>query len=777
MPIRPLATLLAAAVLSTAVAETGADLAAQYREAPDTHPHIPNVSYAGYRAGEMAPPTVPAVVNLRDFGGNGDGKTDNREAFRQAIDAAWRAGGGAVEIPNGTYAVDGLILLDRDGVVLRGESRDGTTIKFTTPLEEILGAPGHGSSPWNWCGGLVWMGPGDRFLKEKDGTWRHDKTPPSDSKSGSAWELVHATKQLAAVRDTPARGERVVTVDDVSGLQPGQLVNMVWNNPPDNSLWRELGQDESFDDYEFGEWLSDPKRRPRLFWTVEITAVDGNEVTLAQPLRVDVRPEWDVAFFDPGELLTDAGIENLTIELDARDELVHNQGLGWNGIYVNRAWNCWVRDVTVRNGECGIHVSGAKNVSLLDTKITGDRPMHHPYTVRSQSQDILTDGFEIDVKAQVMHGINIESRAAGSVWTRGVMNAGTFDSHRSLPFDYVRTDIDVANTDDSWPGGSKKANPYTGRRATNWNIRIKGSDRPEEERTIYINHPRTYTYAALVGIQGGPVFDGEGIAMPAPEKIKSVVNADDNSVPDPANLYDLQLDLRRERDGWVRLAGPTTGVAAPGDITLSAEGGPAGGASVEEYKFLADGEVLGTAKGSEARFVWKDAPAGEHTIIVEATDDPGVTLASTPTRLVIGQRRQVQESDPAIIYTGEKWETEEDPAFVGGAAEVSKANDSSLEFPFTGTRIRFFTLHNNASQVLKIYVDDMETPVDEVKIHGGQKYYDYLGWDSGSLPAGSHVLKIVGERRILLDYFEVVDTSGNSESADRNRNVSSIPQS
>jgi hypothetical protein len=760
MSTGPLFTLFAAAIVSTATAETGADLAAQYREAPDTHPLIPNVSYAGYRAGEMAPPDVPVVVNLRDFGGKGDGKTDNRDAFRQAIEAAWIKGGGAVEIPDGTYVVDGMILLDRDGVVLRGESRDGTTIKFSKPLGDILGAPGHGSSPWNWSGGLLWIGPGDRFLIDANGTWKHDKTPPDGLRIGSAWELVSAESKLATVKGKPVRGEKVITVDGADRLKPGMLVNMVWNNPPDNSLWQDIGQDESFQDYEFGQWLTDPNRRPRLFWTVEIAAVNGDQVTLKQPLRVDVRPEWEVTIFDPGALITDAGVENLTIALDARAELGHNAGLGWNGIFLNRAWNCWVRNVTVENGECGIHVSGSKNVSLLDTKITGDRPMHHPYTVRSQSHDILTDGFTVDVKAEVMHGINVEYCATGCVWTRGTMHQGTFDSHRALPFDYVRTDIDVANTAASWPGGSKKANPYTGRRATHWNIRIKDSDRPEAERAIYINHPRTFTYAALVGIQGGPVFDGDGIAMPAPETIKHVTNADDGVVPDPANLYDMQLALRREKDGWVRLASPSTGIAAPGDITLSAEGGPAGGGSVKEYKFLVDGEVVGTAEGSKPRIVWKDAPAGEHTVVVEATDDAGKTLSSSATRLVVGTRRRVQETDPAITYVGEKWETEENSAFDGGSAKVSKADDSSIEFPFTGTRVRLFTFHNNNSQHLKFYIDDMETPVDEGTVHGGQAYYDYLGWDSGPLPAGPHVLRIEAKRRLLVDYLEVVDTSG-----------------
>jgi len=100
------ACLLILGHLAPIAAQTGNDLWAQYALSPDAHPNIPNNSFAGYRAGEVPIPDVPVVANLASFGGVGDGTTDNTQVFVDAIDAAWRAGGGAVLIPAGTFRVE-----------------------------------------------------------------------------------------------------------------------------------------------------------------------------------------------------------------------------------------------------------------------------------------------------------------------------------------------------------------------------------------------------------------------------------------------------------------------------------------------------------------------------------------------------------------------------------------------------------------------------------------------------------------------------------------------
>lgn len=75
-------------------------------------------------------------MNVRDFGATGDGQTDDRAAFQQAL-----LSGGEVYVPNGHYLLgsgsDQFSLRLLDGARLRGESRDQTV---------LLQAPGSAGS-------------------------------------------------------------------------------------------------------------------------------------------------------------------------------------------------------------------------------------------------------------------------------------------------------------------------------------------------------------------------------------------------------------------------------------------------------------------------------------------------------------------------------------------------------------------------------------------------------------------------------------------------------
>ncbi|MBI4584356.1 MAG: hypothetical protein HY717_10080 [Planctomycetes bacterium] len=59
------------------------------------------------------------VLNVRDFGAKGDAKTDDTAAFQKALDAAGKAGGGAVKAPRGNYLFAGHLNVP-NGVALEG---------------------------------------------------------------------------------------------------------------------------------------------------------------------------------------------------------------------------------------------------------------------------------------------------------------------------------------------------------------------------------------------------------------------------------------------------------------------------------------------------------------------------------------------------------------------------------------------------------------------------------------------------------------------------------
>lgn len=74
----------------------------------------------GFLAGALAFAQAPPDYFLvRDYGAQGDGKTDDTAAFQKALDAAGRAGGGVVYAPRGAYLFSGHLRLP-DGVTLKG---------------------------------------------------------------------------------------------------------------------------------------------------------------------------------------------------------------------------------------------------------------------------------------------------------------------------------------------------------------------------------------------------------------------------------------------------------------------------------------------------------------------------------------------------------------------------------------------------------------------------------------------------------------------------------
>jgi hypothetical protein len=88
------------------------------------------------------------VLNVRDFGAKGDGKSDDTAAFQKAIDAAHGAGGNIVFIPRGDYLIAGTLEV-RENVVLEGVFRGptmqshnhGTTLLAVAGKGELEGTP------------------------------------------------------------------------------------------------------------------------------------------------------------------------------------------------------------------------------------------------------------------------------------------------------------------------------------------------------------------------------------------------------------------------------------------------------------------------------------------------------------------------------------------------------------------------------------------------------------------------------------------------------------
>ena len=69
----------------------------------------------------IATPETPGIYNLKDFGGIGDGNTDNTIAFKSAMAFVASRGGGTLQIPEGDFSVNSTITLP-SGIIIQGIS-------------------------------------------------------------------------------------------------------------------------------------------------------------------------------------------------------------------------------------------------------------------------------------------------------------------------------------------------------------------------------------------------------------------------------------------------------------------------------------------------------------------------------------------------------------------------------------------------------------------------------------------------------------------------------
>lgn len=491
----------------------------EFAASPQTHSHIPDCSYAGYRYSEEPLPDIAEVVNVKETGAVGDGVTDDTLAIKRAIERAAFRGGGAVCIPEGEYVLSDILYIRHSGIVLRGAGREKTKLLFARSLTDILGPLPHGEPPFRsqyaWCGGLVWVG------------------PPAVA-DGIRWEDWSSRERLASLVSPAGQGETKLRVDEagVRRLAPGMTVLMSWDNPPDRSLLEAIAGHERM---KATDWATDGRvlaEQRHWLWPAEIAAVNGASVMLKQPLRLEARPTWNVALHALGPHIREVGIEQMTIRMLHNDgAYVHLQDKGFNGIYFNRALNSWVREVTIHDAENGIIHAAAKNTTVAGLVVSG-RDHHHATALRLHSHDNLITDFRIE--AQTTHGINTEGLSSGNVWRKGEMEHGTFDSHRQMSFDSIRTDIRVAN--DGMPGGGPEAGPLLGRRVAHWNVRLSGA-------ADWINQPDCMPNGALVGVRGAEPsakLCGRGM-VPG---FKGCVVASLDSAPEPSDLFEAQLRLR-----------------------------------------------------------------------------------------------------------------------------------------------------------------------------------------------------------------------------------------
>jgi len=529
--------MLLVCVFPGAQAEEGAGsvgLWEAYLADPLGHPHLPFVAPAGRRDAADGPVATVAAV---DHGVVVGDEMSDFPALEGALAAARGLLNGEdspdfcrVELPPGEIVLDDLVRLDTPGLILAGAGSGKTVIHFTRSLRELFELeewfPLINIGQFSWRGGLVWVRR-DPFAFD----------PPEVAPVAVAAPAEAGATRIRLARPLPPEWV-------------GRTVVLEWRG---DAAWRELvyGHAASSDAVAWEEWPYIDEAGISYWRSVHriVARDEDGGCVLEKPLRLPIREAWQVRLGRQPGLIEDVGVEGITFAFPShygrgRKAYEHLEEPGYNGIFLQHAADCWVRDVAFRNSDAAVILEWSHHNHVADVTVAGDlhHRAHHGVSLRSGSGDNLVE--RVRLAAPVEHGLSVQDLAFGNVFRACRLDHGTIESHRGMPFDNVFTDIRMV-AGDGKPGG--KFGPYAGRRMVLWNVEVDPAVQGQRYNPIgVVFNPANHPGGALVGVRGVD-FDGispdRGLAGVPPGE-KGAVVGDRGRVPEPLDLYEAQ------REAW-----------------------------------------------------------------------------------------------------------------------------------------------------------------------------------------------------------------------------------
>ncbi|RYX83638.1 hypothetical protein EON83_13620 [bacterium] len=445
---------------------------------------LPDFSHAGYHGGQE-PPVVQVVKNVKtDFGAKGDGKTDDSLAFERAIAGT---DNGALLIPAGRYKLTRVLEIHKGNLVLRGEGPEKTVLEFSESLR-TAGPRQKPDGDWNF----------NRALAQPELPSANQAPPfkPDDDwrfRGGYIWvegtdEGIHLTDLTAPAR----RGDTQLKLANTAGIVPGQFVRLLQFDDAQHTLGRHLHADQ----VDPGPQTYERVTNKFIDWVAQVTAVDGNTLTLDRPLRTDIRLAWKPQLWSYQPTVQEVGLENLGFVFPGKTYPGHLKEEGFNATYFKQVANCWMRNIWVTdadiafNFEWMVRFSTIENVRTLAKVRREDIGRwsgsgHHAIQMAYFVQDCLATRFRFDT--HYVHDITVDTLVSGNVFSQGSGLSVNFDHHRGASYENLFSDIDLGRPDYMWASSGKPENgPPTGVRETFWNIRATGN-LPKQPNWVQMN--------------------------------------------------------------------------------------------------------------------------------------------------------------------------------------------------------------------------------------------------------------------------------------------------
>ena len=293
---------------------------------PSVAQEVPmDYSYCGYHRSEMPIPSAKVVVYVQPSG------NDDAAQLQAAIDyvsqqKADKLTGlrGAVLLDEGTFSLSEPLRIRTSGVVLRGSGREKT----------ILRKMGYDR------GALIYI-------------------------EGSHAINVIDTLNIA---DSKVGAFMVSVQGGFTALKQGSRLT-IWR--PSTQEWIDhLGCASFGGGKRMGYWAWHPGDID-LRWNRQILAVQGHVLTLDAPITCDIDSRYGgakaIIYEQPG-LISECGIENLSLESDYDRSRPLDEDHCWDGVYMADAENCWVRMVNFRHfaGSAVVIQKSAQQITVED---------------------------------------------------------------------------------------------------------------------------------------------------------------------------------------------------------------------------------------------------------------------------------------------------------------------------------------------------------------------------------------------------------------------------
>lgn len=566
-PVRLTLSGLALALAACAALERDSvALPETFHDSSESRAHpLPDFSYAGYGFGITPLPSDPGtIIHVIDHGVVPDDDKDDAKSVLKALAAADQIEGRVtLRFPKGRIQIGEVIPIERSDLILdgAGSGPDDTALYFPRPLKvvdtstrqdevreylrrenKVQREPDQNInflfSEYSWSGAFLLIGPKQTRAASYDAA--------KDRRAAVLTQAI-AGKQF----------ERTLAVEKTTALKVGQVVQVQWfagdgaQSQIIQSLYGDIRQwnaAQTDDDLKLSigshHWTY--PNRPTVAQSTRISAINGNVLTLGDPLLHDVATNQP-AVVSEWEHLTNVGVQNMRLTFPDSPWFGHHLEQGYNGIYMTGLFDGWVKNLVIHNADSGILTDNAASLTIADVTTTGEHKAHYSVHVGAVHNVLVRD---LRVENQVIHPLSVNTRSTRSVYQRAtvlrdaVIDQHSGSNHQNL-FDQLTMTVNPTRGDDGqWSyrlwlaGGAGYWKPGHGLLNTHWNIRLIVADGPSSKETVKITSGLEGPGARIVGLWGNRQLE---VAYKPTAYIEST-NTALTGVP---SLYDYQLSRRQ----------------------------------------------------------------------------------------------------------------------------------------------------------------------------------------------------------------------------------------